>query len=137
MTLGPGDFVAWPDIDFEGATLRVTHGKGSKERTLPLRSDVAQALSELPYPHIGRLWPTATAQGLSRAGNDFLHNEVGTSSTMHTLRHRCLTDFYRASTDILATMNIAGHSNPAITAVYAAADVSKSGAIMESMRKSA
>lgn len=124
-------FIERADIDEDNGTLLITHGKGDKSRYVPLHPDVLVALNELPMPASGRLW-NETAASISRKGNRFLHS-LGIKSTMHTFRHWAGTHFYRASRDLIATQNLMGHSDPSTTAGYAAADMSKSSAIVNAL----
>lgn len=107
--------------------LHIEHGKGNKQRDVPLHPLVIEALQAFGMPESGVLW-TRTPQQLSREGNDFLHKEVGTKSTMHCLRHHYGTKLYRSTLDLQLTAGLLGHSNTAITSVYAASDRSKANA---------
>lgn len=133
MRVGEISQVRREDIDFEANTLHIIHGKGGKERQIPLTSDVRQAMESITLPVSGALWPSQTPQRLSKATNAYLHG-LGIKSVFHATRHRALTDIYRASHDIILTQRIAGHSSPAVTGIYADADMSKAAGIMESIK---
>lgn len=102
--LGPG-----------GWSLRV-HGKGAKERVVPLPEDLARVvLNREPgfvFPgqdegHLSPLWVGQLVSALLPPG-----------WSMHSLRHRLATRAYHASRDLLAVQQILGHSSPAVTQVY-------------------
>ncbi len=123
-------FLATEDVNLETNTLEVTHGKGDKQRYLPLHPEVLKALQELPWPTEGRCWPDETAASVSRKGNRFLHS-LGIKSTMHQLRHFAGTNWYQESGgDIVLTSGLLGHSSIATTQTYAAADQSKAAGVV-------
>ena len=126
-------FLAVEDINEDTQTLEVTHGKGDKQRYVPLHPKVLQALKDLPMPSSGRFWPDETAASVSRKGNRFLHS-LGIKPTMHQLRHFFGTNVYQASNgDIVLTQGLLGHSSIATTQTYAAADTSKAAGVVTSL----
>ena len=117
------------DINEENNTIHVVHGKGDRERWVPLHPDVLVALKKLPMPKDGPLWDETPAS-MSRKINRFLHAR-GVKSTAHTLRHWYATQSYRASAgDIRLVQILLGHSSPATTAIYAAPDQSKASGVI-------
>ena len=123
-------FLAIEDLNETTGTLEITHGKGAKQRYVPLHPEVLKAIMELPPPSEGRLWPNETAASVSRRGNRFLHS-IGISSTMHQLRHFFGTSIYQQSGgDIVLTSGLLGHSSIATTQTYAAADQSKASGVV-------
>ena len=58
---------------------------------------------------------------MSQGINLYVHS-IGITSNAHSLRHWFATGVYRANADLLLTQKLPGHSTPAVTAVYAAAD---------------
>ena len=126
-------FLASEDINLETNTLEITHGKGDKQRYVPLHPEVLRALQELPWPTEGRCWADETAASVSRKGNRFLHS-LGIKSTMHQLRHFAGTTWYQDSGgDIVLTSGLLGHSSIATTQTYAAADVSKAAGVVSGL----
>lgn len=105
------------------AMLHVVEGKGGKERVVPLHPEVMTALRMAGLPANGPLFRSATtgrayhANRVSQIGNLYLRG-LGIASTMHQLRHRFGTDFYRASRDIRMTQQMLGHASPVTTAIY-------------------
>lgn len=122
-------FIEREDVLDEMGSLHITHGKGDKSRFVPLHPLVLDALKALPMLESGRLWGDESAASISRKGNRYLHS-LKIKSTMHTLRHWYGTHVYRASRDLVLTQNLMGHSSPTTTAVYAAADQSKSAGVV-------
>jgi integrase/recombinase XerC len=112
-------------VEGEGL-LRVVHGKGAKERLLPLHPEVFGALQGLPMPRTGRIFsrPRGGAyspQDLSLAFNRDL-KDAGVEATAHQLRHWFATNLYSATHDLRLTQEMMGHSSPQTTAVYTAFD---------------
>lgn len=126
-------FLAREDVSELAGTLEITHGKGSRQRYVPLHPEVLRVLKELPMPISGRLWPNETAASVSRKGNRYLHR-IGIKATMHQLRHAFGTSVYQASGgDIVLTQGLLGHASIATTQTYAAADVSKASGVVSGL----
>lgn len=119
------------DIFIETARLHIVHGKGDKERWVPLHPDILIALQELPMSVAGPLW-NETPSSVSRKINNYLHG-LGIKSTAHTLRHWFATNAYRSSKDLRLTQELMGHSSPQTTAVYAAADQSAASGVINGL----
>jgi integrase/recombinase XerC len=97
--------------------------KGVKERIIPLTPDAAAELTAARLPVRGPCWVKAGGGQVppnlvSKLCNQHLH-DLGIPDTLHSLRHRFLTEVQRAGHDLLVTMELAGHSTPATTAGYA------------------
>jgi integrase/recombinase XerC len=120
------------DIFRDGARpLLLVHGKGGKERIVPLDLDVLAELDAPWLPTTGRLFRLrngrpVSAHYVSKFANEFLH-KIGIPETLHQLRHRFGTQVYRAGRDILLTQELLGHASPATTAIYAAFDQDAAG----------
>lgn len=56
------------DVDLERGIIRIVHGKGAKQRTVPLHPDVRAALVALPMPAAGRVFFNLRQRGSARAG---------------------------------------------------------------------
>jgi len=107
------------DIKYDENRIHVRHGKGGKERSVPLHPVIIAALKEYEPPRPGRLWPLVTPASVSQRINRYLHS-MGIASTAHKMRHRFGTVAYEASgQDILTTQRLLGHSSPTTTAIYA------------------
>jgi integrase len=94
----------------------IVHGKGRKERTVPLAGDVAEMLLALPA---GWVFPGLTGGHLS-AGHVgvLMARALPDGLTAHTLRHAFATNAYRATRDLLAVQELLGHSKPETTRAY-------------------
>lgn len=93
----------------------VVHGKGRRERRVPLPDEVLWALRRIgegwafPGPR-GHLSPVRVGELVSAA--------LPEGWTMHTLRHRYATRCYAGSRDLLAVSTLLGHTRPETTRVY-------------------
>lgn len=99
----------------EGWSL-IVHGKGGKDRCIPLPDSLAAELRALPY---GWAFPGADKGHLSAAWvGKLIARLMPGVWTMHTLRHRCGTRAYSVDRDILAVQDLLGHASPVTTRRY-------------------
>jgi integrase len=99
----------------DGWNLRV-HGKGSRERILPLCDEVRVLLQATPA---GWVFPGQINGHLSPAYCGKLVSKVlGVTSTTHGLRHRYGTICYAGAHDLFAVQALLGHSKPETTKQY-------------------
>lgn len=112
------------DILEAKSLIRVRHGKGAKERIVPLHPDVLEALRCLPMPRTGALFvrprggrhlPYTVGIAIGR----YLR-EHGIDATAHRCRHWFATETYQHSHDIRTVQELLGHSEPSTTAGYVA-----------------
>ena len=102
--------------DLAGWTL-VVHGKGGRQRLVPLLDDVAGILRRLPH---GWAFPGDEAGHLSARWVGTLINRLLPGEwTIHKLRHRAATRWWEASNgDLLLVADLLGHSSVDITRRY-------------------
>lgn len=121
----------------DGAQLLV-HGKGSRERVVPISADLAGLITLGAAGHT----PGTSPNGWLFPGQDHGHLSpgwVGTlcSSvmpevwTMHALRHRFATRAYRGTRNLRAVQGLLGHSSVAVTERYTAVDDAEMRAAMQ------
>lgn len=100
--------------------LRV-HGKGGKERLVPVHPAIAGPLLD----HIKRtdaewVFPSPVTDG--HVGYDYIYKRIkaalGGAFTPHQLRHRFATQAYKGSHDLRAVQELLGHSSPNTTVRY-------------------
>jgi integrase/recombinase XerC len=109
-------------IDGEG--LLLVHGKGNRDRLVPIHPQVTAALRLAGMPKAGHLFrrprggPFPPAM-VSREGALFFDG-LGIDATMHQLRHWFGSKTYQACRDIRVVQELMGHSDPKTTAVYTA-----------------
>lgn len=100
------------------------HGKGNKERLVPLHPLVLSALVAFGLPRAGYVFRRRDGHPLkpstvSRYVGRFLH-EQGIDATAHMGRHSFATALYGLSNgDLRMVQDLLGHSSPASTSMYA------------------
>lgn len=115
----------WEDVALHvnPPVLVVRHGKGNKDRVVPLHPELRVHLVALergagpvieswsePGEHVQPGTITRTITGRFRAH--------GLAATPHALRHTFITEAFRASRSAIAARNLAGHDTIATTERY-------------------
>lgn len=101
--------------DIVDGRLRV-HGKGGKQRDVPL---APQLLLALPADRPGWVFPNDRGGHLSPAYvTRLVSRALPEGWTAHTLRHRLATRAYAGTRDLLAVSALLGHSRPETTRRY-------------------
>jgi integrase len=107
-----------------GYELRV-HGKGNKERVVPIDGELAALLlrgarGHTPMaPRTGWLFPGSDGGHLSpRWVGKLCSTAMPGVWTMHSLRHRCATRAFRGTRNIRAVQKLLGHESVATTEIY-------------------
>jgi site-specific recombinase XerD len=106
----------------------MVHGKGNKDRLVPLSPRVMDELRLFGLPSRGYLFAGLTRSGrpptanrVSQLLNRWLH-ESGIPDTAHSIRHMFATDIQRITGDLQTTQHLLGHANVSTTTMYAAFD---------------
>lgn len=118
-------------IDGVGGAQLVVHGKGGKQRMVPLSPSLAALIAAGARGHS----PAQPADGwlfpAERRGSGHLHPaHVGrlvsavlpADYTMHKLRHRFATRAYRGTRNLRAVQTLLGHASVKTTEIYTAVD---------------
>lgn len=107
--------------DLAGYSLLV-HGKGRRERVIPLLDEVAKLIKALPA---GWVFPSSQRHGHQGTGHispywvgRLVRRCLIDAWTTHTLRHRFVTVTYRGTRDIHVVQKLAGHARPETTQRY-------------------
>ncbi len=115
------------DIDSQRMQIRITHGKGAKQRQVPLSP---RLLSELrnywkQYKPTSLLFPGKTPDKLycdtsiQRAIKESAMNaNIKKDVTPHTLRHSYATGLLEAGVDLLTISRLLGHASFTTTMIY-------------------
>jgi integrase/recombinase XerD len=123
------------DIDGDRCMLHVRHGKGAKDRYVPIPTGVLSMLRSywLLHRHPQWLFPASPRDGLpfsavskpvsdrsvQKAFKDALKDSgVHKAATVHTLRHSYATHLLEAGTNLRVIQVYLGHSSPRTTAIY-------------------
>lgn len=119
--------------------LVVLHGKGRKQRVVPLAVDVENALNYYGLPSSGPVFPHPTNRKIPvepwRVSQDigrYLAG-LGIHATAHQLRHWFGTNVYGRTGDLRLTQELLGHSNPSTTAGYAAWSPEKAAKVVRNL----
>lgn len=94
----------------------LVHGKGGKERIVPLLPIVALAIRDTPA---GWVFPNGKGTHLTPAHvGKILGRAMANQATPHQLRHRFASRTYQATGDIRAVQELLGHASVATTQIY-------------------
>lgn len=125
-------------IEERAGTSLIVHGKGRRERTVPLTLAAADAVSrqfdrvspEIPwlFPSKGRYADTHIQP--IRVG-ELVNEALSGRWSAHTLRHRFATEAYRSSRDLLLVQTLMGHSKPETTAIYVGLDTAEARSVVD------
>jgi integrase/recombinase XerD len=135
LRLQEGTRLRVPDIDSARMLLHIRHGKGGKDRYVPLPHRTLELLRHywathrnplliFPAPGRGRIHaPTTTAsmpkssvQGAFREA--LKESGVNKLACVHTLRHSWATHLLEAGVNLRLIQEYLGHSSPTTTSVY-------------------
>lgn len=105
--------------DLSGYSL-IVHGKGQKNRLLPLPHGLAQALLDTVTANSGWAFPNHTTGHHLTPGtiSKLASTVLPPGWTLHTLRHAFSTRTYQRTHDLLAIKTLLGHSSPTTTQRY-------------------
>ncbi len=121
------------DINLASGTVRVTQGKGSKERIIPIHSRAVEALREylakarrmlLKSPDERALFLNHRGERLTRQGLWLIIKQyvreagIKTEVTPHTLRHSFATHLLNGKADLRHVQELLGHANISTTQIY-------------------
>ena len=101
----------------------VVHGKGRKERLVPVSDSLARTIRERGAANGGWLFPGQIDGHLSaKRVTEVMADALPGKWTAHTLRHRFATKAYQNTGDLRAVQELLGHASVATTQVYTAID---------------
>jgi integrase len=113
---------------FDGPLLLV-HGKGDRQRVVPITDDLGELVDAGPAGHTpglpghGWLFPGDDDGHLSpRYVGKLVAAALPDQWTMHSLRHRFATRAYRGTRNLRAVQTLLGHASVATTERYTAVD---------------
>ncbi len=122
-----GDVIGCP-----GEYELLVHGKGRRQRLVPLSDQLAIEIREHGHQHSGGwLFPGQVDGHLSAAYvSKLMSRHLPAGITPHMLRHRFATVTYQATGDLRAVQELLGHASIATTQIYTAiADDAKRAAV--------
>ncbi len=103
-------------LDDDGGWSLLVHGKGNRDRVVPMPDPLADAIRSRPA---GYLFPGDDDGHLSpkRVGA-LVSGLLPPGVTMHALRHRFATRAYTVGRDLFAVQELLGHASPDVTRRY-------------------
>lgn len=118
-------------IEDLGGWSLIVHGKGSRERTMPLPTSIAAELRILPS---GFAFPGSDNGHLSpRWVGRIVGRLLPEPYTMHSLRHRFGTRAYALSRDMFTVQELLGHASPVTTRTYVLLDDHSKRAVIDQL----
>lgn len=107
-------------IDGDGVRWLTVHGKGGKDRDVPMPRALGELVAAQPA---GWLFPGHDGGHLSpRWVGNLVSATLPAGVTMHALRHRFATRAYNLDRDVFTVQRLLGHASPATTQRYVATD---------------
>jgi len=115
------------DIDSARMVLNVRHGKGGKDRQVPLSARLLPELRAWWCVHRRRPWLFAGAQKNEPVSDSYVQrlfqkilarSKVRKKASMHTLRHSYATHLLEAGVDVVTLQKLLGHNSLSTTARY-------------------
>lgn len=130
----------WEDVDWTRKRLLVVHGKGRRERVVPMHDEVARRLRAMGKGHgwvFTHVHPPSAAPikpgTVSQILSEFLRS-CGVSGSAHNGRHLFLTAVYESTLDLRVVQELAGHASPVTTSMYAAWSTARGDAAVASLK---
>ncbi|MBD3799594.1 tyrosine-type recombinase/integrase [Sulfuricurvum sp.] len=106
--------------DIEGEWLRIRHGKGEKERYVPIAPEALKALrtyqDALPYKRLN-LWLNYRGEPLSRI-SVFKITQKYLGVSPHAIRHSYATSLILGGADLRVVQELLGHASLLTTQIY-------------------
>ncbi len=135
LRLNEGIHLQVSDIDSARAMVHVRHGKGGKDRYVPLPDSTLALLRGFwrthrnpvwlfPAPERGAVKMTVSTRPLHQSGVQHAFREallacgIHKRASVHTLRHSWATHLLDAGVNLRLIQEYLGHGSPATTAVY-------------------
>lgn len=107
--------------DIEGEWLRIRHGKGEKERYVPIAHEALKALRAYqeasPYQNRPHLWLNYRGEPLSRI-SAFKITQKYLGVSPHALRHSYATALILGGADLRVVQELLGHASLLTTQIY-------------------
>ena len=129
-----GTYLRVQDVDSDRMVLYIYHGKGDKDRYVPLPRRILEILREYWASHRDPVWlfpsgtrwkvktglpsPTSTKSMRRAFRAALLESGVKKQATLHTLRHSYATHMLEAGVHLRVIQAYLGHRSPTSTAIY-------------------
>jgi len=135
LRLQEGTHIQVRDIDSGRGMLHVRHGKGGKDRYVPLPERTVELLREYWRTHRNPVWmfPSEGKDHIAlKASTEPMHKssvqdafraalketKINKAASVHTLRHSWATHLLEAGVNLRLIQEYLGHSSPQTTSIY-------------------
>lgn len=135
LRLQEGTHLQVPDIDSARMMLHIRHGKGNKDRYVPLPQSTLEGLRQYWKTHRNPIWlfPSEGRAHLNLAkATEPIHHSgvqeafhaalkdshINKRASVHTLRHSWATHLLEGGVNLRLIQEYLGHSSPATTSLY-------------------
>lgn len=132
LRLREGVYLHVGDIDGERRLIHVRHGKGNKDRYVPLPDRILELLREYWCSHRHPVWlfpsthqtderreAAMDVSGVQKAFRAAVQESgIAKPATVHTLRHSYATHLLEAGVNLRIIQAYLGHASPTTTAIY-------------------
>ena len=135
LRLQEGTHIQVRDIDSGRGMLHVRHGKGGKDRYVPLPECTVELLREYWPTHRNPMWmfPSEGKDHIAlKASTEPMHKssvqdafraalketKINKAASVHTLRHSWATHLLEAGVNLRLIQEYLGHSSPQTTSIY-------------------
>lgn len=121
-------------LDGHDPAVMVVHGKGRKERVVPMHPLIIDALRRVGVPSRGPVFTRDDGREVPawKVSHELRAHmlDCGVEASAHMLRHWFATTTYDLSSDIRLVQGLLGHSSPSTTVVYAAWSQRRAAAVV-------
>lgn len=128
------------DVDLEQGLVLILHGKGDKDRALPVPAKLLVELRQwVGRQRTGWLFPGPKGRRLSPRTVQIAVKRLAAAAgilkrvTPHKLRHSYASRLVEKGVDIVAVRDLMGHSSVAVTSIYLHADPSRLRAAVDKL----
>lgn len=107
-------------IERDGGWSLLVHGKGAKDRVMPLPSALAATIRAMPDGYLFPSGSSPTGHLTAASIGSLIGRLLPPGTSAHALRHRFATRAYELDRDVFTVQRLLGHARPETTQRYVA-----------------